>query len=124
MAEVVRFELTDPFESPVFKAGAIDHSTKLPKLNIDAAESNCFPSQLPLGPRALSLELYIEWGFMLASMKKYWCARWDSNPQNLVSETSPYTNSGTCAKRISFCLKAEQTCMVRPVGLEPTASSF
>ena len=30
VAEVVRFELTDPFESPVFKAGALDHSAKLP----------------------------------------------------------------------------------------------
>ena len=30
MAEAVRFELTDPFESPVFKTGAIDHSATLP----------------------------------------------------------------------------------------------
>ncbi len=31
MAEEVRFELTDPCESPVFKTGAIDHSATLPK---------------------------------------------------------------------------------------------
>jgi hypothetical protein len=30
MAEAVRFELTDPFESLVFKTSAIDHSTTLP----------------------------------------------------------------------------------------------
>ena len=30
LAEAVRFELTDPFESPVFKTGAIDHSATLP----------------------------------------------------------------------------------------------
>ena len=30
LAEGVRFELTDPFESSVFKTGAIDHSTNLP----------------------------------------------------------------------------------------------
>ena len=32
MAEVVRFELTDPFEPPVFEAGAFGHSAKLPKM--------------------------------------------------------------------------------------------
>ena len=31
MEEVVRFELTDPFEPPVFEAGAFGHSAKLPK---------------------------------------------------------------------------------------------
>ena len=31
LAEAVRFELTDPFEPPVFKTGAIDHSATLPK---------------------------------------------------------------------------------------------
>ena len=31
MAEVVRFELTGPFEPPGFKAGAFGHSAKLPK---------------------------------------------------------------------------------------------
>ena len=30
LAEAVRFELTDPFEPPVFKTGAIDHSATLP----------------------------------------------------------------------------------------------
>ncbi len=30
LAEAVRFELTDPCESPVFKTGAIDHSATLP----------------------------------------------------------------------------------------------
>ena len=30
MVEAVRFELTDPFESLVFKTRAIDHSTTLP----------------------------------------------------------------------------------------------
>ena len=30
LAEAVRFELTDPYESPVFKTGAIDHSATLP----------------------------------------------------------------------------------------------
>ena len=30
MAETVRFELTDPFESLVFKTRAIDHSTTFP----------------------------------------------------------------------------------------------
>ena len=29
---------------------------------------------------------------------KIWYVRWDSNPQKLVSETSPYTYSGTDAK--------------------------
>jgi hypothetical protein len=28
----VRFELTDPFEPPVFKTGAIDHSATLPSM--------------------------------------------------------------------------------------------
>ena len=32
MEEVVRFELTDPFEPPVFEAGAFGHSAKLPKM--------------------------------------------------------------------------------------------
>ena len=31
LAEEVRFELTDPCESPVFKTGAIDHSATLPE---------------------------------------------------------------------------------------------
>jgi hypothetical protein len=31
LAEKVRFELTDPFESPVFKTGAIDHSATFPR---------------------------------------------------------------------------------------------
>ena len=30
LAEAVRFELTDPCGSPVFKTGAIDHSATLP----------------------------------------------------------------------------------------------
>ena len=30
LAEAVRFELTGPFEPPVFKTGAIDHSATLP----------------------------------------------------------------------------------------------
>jgi hypothetical protein len=30
MAEGVRFELTKPFGSPVFKTGAINHSATLP----------------------------------------------------------------------------------------------
>ncbi len=30
LAEAVRFELTDPFESTVFKTVAIDHSATLP----------------------------------------------------------------------------------------------
>lgn len=34
-----------------------------------------------------------------------WCARWDSNPQYLVSETSLYTNSSTCAKFFSLLVR-------------------
>jgi hypothetical protein len=37
MAEGVRFELTKPFGSPVFKTGAINHSATLP----------CFQSYYP-----------------------------------------------------------------------------
>ncbi len=43
VAEEVRFELTDPFGSPVFKTGAIDHSATLPvDGNIVAASSGAF----------------------------------------------------------------------------------
>jgi hypothetical protein len=34
MAEEVRFELTVPFETPVFKTGAIDHSATLPSISL------------------------------------------------------------------------------------------
>ena len=34
LAEAVRFELTGPFEPPVFKTGAIDHSATLPAVGI------------------------------------------------------------------------------------------
>ena len=34
LAEAVRFELTGPFEPPVFKTGAIDHSATLPAAGI------------------------------------------------------------------------------------------
>ncbi len=38
MAEAVRFELTDPFESTVFKTVAIDHSATLPARDIVTAD--------------------------------------------------------------------------------------
>ena len=126
LAEVVGFEPTDPFESPVFKAGAIDHSTKLPKTkNIDDAESNCCPSQLPLGPRALSLELYIELVCHATKHDDLIGAQGGTRThKNWFLRPARIPIPAHALKRILFCFEAEQTCMVRPVGLEPTASSF
>ena len=60
LAEAVRFELTDPCESLVFKTRAIDHSTTLPRLLERAAgiEPATCPWQgyvLPLAPCPLIL---------------------------------------------------------------------
>jgi hypothetical protein len=49
LAEAVRFELTDPLESLVFKTSAIGHSTTLPKIDLSIVQMliGLLPRRLP-----------------------------------------------------------------------------
>ena len=44
LAETVRFELTDPCESAVFKTAALDHSTTFPYLERQAGIEPAYPA--------------------------------------------------------------------------------
>ena len=66
LAEAVRFELTDPCESPDFKSGAIDPSTTLPYLveypGIEPGVPEAADLQSTASPLMLLLRILVENG--------------------------------------------------------------
>ena len=75
MAEVVRFELTGPFEPPVFKAGAFGHSAKLPK-NYGARGGTRTRKTLVLSQVRLPITSHAQ------KILTWWIVR-ESNPESL-----------------------------------------
>ena len=69
MAESVRFELTEPFGSTVFKTVAIDHSANSPHFKIGTGGGIRTPADAVLETAALPL-----------SYTYIWRSDWDSNP--------------------------------------------